>query len=39
MSANDIVFYAFLALLTVMVTVFNYKLHKQINGEYNKTEK
>ncbi len=39
MSANDIVFYAFLAFLTVMVTVFNYKLNKQINGEYNKTEK
>ncbi len=39
MSANDIVFYAFLAFLTIMVTLFNNNLRKHINGEYKKNGK
>ena len=38
MSANDIVFYIFLAFLTIIFTYFNIELRKHITGNYKKTD-
>lgn len=34
MDTLNIVFYIFLAILTIMITAFNYTIHKSIKGDY-----
>lgn len=37
MSKEDILMYVTLTFLTIIFTYFNYKLHKQIKGDYKQT--